>query len=83
MKRAYNLTEEGRKRKVSNLTDEGRRKGGKTSAATTNAKIAERKQLRHAHVRRLQREGKTPAEMAILLDVSERTIQRDLQEIEV
>ena len=60
--------------RVSNLTDAGRKK----AAAKTNALIAERKRKRLETVRQLHQEGKTPAEMAKLLDVSERTIKRDL-----
>ena len=60
--------------RVSNLTDAGRKK----AAAKTNALIAERKRKRIEAVRQLHQEGKTFAEMAKLLDVSERTIKRDL-----
>jgi len=52
------------------------------AAARTNAIIAERKQKRLAEVRKLTGAGKTPAEMAKLIKVSERTIQRDLKELE-
>lgn len=82
MPRKYNLTDEGRKRKVSNLTEAGKRKGRRNAAAKTNALIAERKQQRLARVRELHQQGKTPAEMANLLDVSQRTIKRDLKELE-
>ena len=61
--------------RVSNLTDAGRKK----AAEKTNAIIAEKKQKRLDSVRKLHQEGKTPAEMAKLLDVSERTIKRDLE----
>ena len=60
--------------RVSNLTDAGRKK----AAAKTNALIAERKRKRLETVHQLHQEGKTPAEMANLLDVSQRTIKRDL-----
>lgn len=60
--------------RVSNLTDAGRKK----AAAKTNALIAERKRKRIEAVRQLHQEGKTPAEMAKRLNVSERTIKRDL-----
>ena len=61
--------------RVSNLTDKGRKK----AAAKTNALIAERKRKRLEAVRKLHKEGKTPAEMAKILDVSTRTISRDLE----
>ncbi|MDE0397285.1 MAG: HTH domain-containing protein [Candidatus Poribacteria bacterium] len=60
--------------RVSNLTDAGRKK----AAAKTNALIAERKRKRLETVHQLHQEGKTPAEMANFLDVSQRTIKRDL-----
>ena len=56
--------------RVSNLTPQGRKK----AAATTNALIAKRKRKRLETVRQLHQEGKTPAEMAKRLNVSERTI---------
>ena len=61
--------------RVSNLTDAGRKK----AAAKTNALIAERKRKRLETVHQLHQEGKTPAEMAKRLNVSERTIKRDLE----
>ena len=64
--------------RVSNLTDAGRKK----AAAKTNALIAERKRKRLETVRQLHQEGKTPAEMAKRLNVSERTIKRDLDTLE-
>ena len=64
--------------RINNLTDEGRQK----AAAKTNKIIAEKKLKRIERVRQLVRDGKTPAEMAKLLDVSERTIKRDLDAIE-
>lgn len=60
------------------LTNEIRRR----AAAKTNAIIAERKRSRLEVVRQLSGEGKTPAEIAKGLGVSERTIQRDLKELE-
>ena len=64
--------------RVSNLTDAGRKK----AAEKTNALIAERKRKRLDAVRKLHQEGKTTAEMAKILKVSERTIKRDLKELE-
>ena len=61
--------------RVSNLTDAGRKK----AAEKTNAIIAEKRQQRIERVRQMADQGKTPAEMAKLLDVSERTIKRDLE----
>lgn len=52
------------------------------AASTTNKIVAERKQQRLMKVRRLLRAEKTPAEIARLLNVSERTIKRDLKELE-
>ena len=60
------------------LTPLDRRK----AAAKTNKIIAEKKRKRIERVRQLLRDGKTTAEMAKLLDVSERTIKRDLDAIE-
>ena len=64
--------------RVSNLTDAGRKK----AAAKTNALIAERKRKRVKAVREMEDQGKTPAEMAKLLNVSERTIKRDLETLQ-
>ena len=63
--------------RVSNLTDAGRKK----AAEKTNAIIAERKRKRLEAVRQMADQGKTPAEMAKILDVSERTIKRDLESL--
>ena len=63
--------------RVSNLTDAGRKK----AAEKTNAIIAEKRQQRIERVRQLHEAGKTPAEMAKILDVSERTIKRDLESL--
>ena len=61
--------------RVSNLTDAGR----KNAAKKTNAIIAERRRKRIEAVRQMADQGKTSAEMANLLDVSQRTITRDLE----
>ena len=61
--------------KGENLTNEIRQR----AASTTNKIVAERKQQRQEQVRKLHRDGKTPAEIALALNVSERTIKRDMK----
>ena len=60
------------------LTTDDRR----IAAAKTNATIKERKRQRIEKVRHLHRDGKTLAEIAAQLGVSERTIRRDLKTLE-